>query len=231
MPRNPILSGAEDSSSSPKLLGAARSARPRRRRPGRDSSPRLTANTTRRPGPGVPSGTPRRRLGAREASRPGGSPRARTRARGWKRFRGARAPRGDWAERISRRGCRGKASAWRPGTRARAVASPRPCARAAGAASFLQTRPPRVLSRAEARTGAGKCGTRWAGSRARARPAQEGGAGESPDNVTRPAPNQRPARPRPLRARNWLGSSWWAGPAVGLGRAGGGEEEEGAGGQ
>lgn len=51
----------------------------------------------------------------------------------------------DWAGRASQRVCRGKESAWRPGTRARAVASPRPYARATVAASSLQTLPALVL--------------------------------------------------------------------------------------
>lgn len=58
----------------------------------------------------------------------------------------------DRAEPASQKGCKGKESAWRSGTRARAVVSPGLCARAAGAASFLQARPPLLLQQAEARS-------------------------------------------------------------------------------
>lgn len=81
---------------------------------------------------------------------------------------------GDWAEFVSWSGCREQQSAWRSGNRARAVVSPRPYARAVGATSFPQARPPLLLQRAEAVSRAGKCGARWAGRRTRARPAKEG---------------------------------------------------------
>lgn len=96
----------------------------------------------------------RDRFGAREALGRGDNEEAgdrgpRTQSWEGKRFRGARAQRGDWAERASRRGCEGKESAWRSEPRARAVASPRPYARAAGAVSFPQARPPLLLRRVE----------------------------------------------------------------------------------
>lgn len=51
------------------------------------------------------------------------------------------------------------------------------------------------------------------------------------DNVTPSTPNREPIWPRPLPSRYWLRGPHMGGAPVRLGRAGGGEEEEGAGGQ
>lgn len=140
--------------------------------------------------------------------------------------------------RAAGRGRRREPSAWRSGARARAPAASRPhkreCARARAGSSLFSSPPLSPLSPAPLlhslgcsaeRVRAGKCGARWAGRRPRAPPARAGAARAKPDNVTPPTANKQPALPRPVPSRDWLRAAWWAGPAAGLGRAGGGRRK------
>lgn len=115
--------------------------------------------------------------------------------RGGKRCQGARAQRGDGAERASPRACRGKEGAWRSGSpRTRRSLAPPKRARACGAASFLRARPALLLQQAEARSESREVwGEVGGASHASAASQRREGEGEILDNVTPSTTNQEPA--------------------------------------
>lgn len=114
----------------------------------------------------------------------------------------------DRAEPASQTGCKGKESAWRSGTRARAVVSLSLCARAAGAASFPPARPSLYFSEQRRRAKAGKCGARWAGRRTRARPPKEG-RGRERSKTTLPRQHPMESRLDPAPSPHVIG---WEAP-------------------